>query len=102
MLTRKTARQLGRIDALNVRQAGDIEAFNYRMASQDNYDQMKFLDSSNQNALLSGFLDAASVGLTGLRSSPTLLTNILGDRKASTVGAAFRGGWGSSGLRFAR
>lgn len=99
MLTRKTARQLGRIDALNVRNAGDIEAFNYRMAAQDNYEQMKYLDTSNQNTLLTGFLDAASVGLTGLRSQPTLLTNILGNRKTSGIKAGL--GVTGSALRFA-
>jgi hypothetical protein len=74
MLTRKSARQLGRLDALNIRQDGDITAFNYRMAAQDNLDQITQLKSANKTALLSGFLDAASVGLTGLKSSNFLQT----------------------------
>lgn len=47
MLTRKSARELGRMDAIRVKEAGDIEAFNYRMAAADALDQIKFYQSAN-------------------------------------------------------
>lgn len=97
MLTRKSARELGRMDAIRVKEAGDIEAFNYRMAAADALDQIKFYQSANSSALLSGFLDAASVGITGLRNMPpTSLSSLLGGRKVSATGSA-TGGLGVGG-----
>jgi hypothetical protein len=96
MLTRKSARQLGRLDALNVIHAGEIEAHNFRQQALDASEQVKFLGQSNQNAVLSGFLDAASVGITGLRSMPgNALTSLVGKSKTPS----FRQ---SANLRFAR
>lgn len=105
MLTRKSARELGRLDALNIRQAGDVEAYNFRMIAQDKYDELKFTKGQVGSILLSGFLDAASAGITGLRGLPTSeVGSLLGARKAtanytSKIGT---GPWGSTGLKFAR
>jgi hypothetical protein len=68
MLTRKTARELGRLDALNIRQAAEVDAYNFRVAGADAMAESQFMRTANSNALLSGFLDAASVGLTGVQN----------------------------------
>lgn len=84
MLTRKTARALGRLDALNVRQAGDVEAYNFRMIAQDKLSEVKYLGQQQGSILLSGFLDAASVGISGLSKLPTsVTTSIFGSRKTA-------------------
>lgn len=96
MLTRKSARQLGRMDAVAIREAGDVEAWNFRQIAAENYDQIKFLQQSSNFALLSGFLDAASIGISGLSK-----TNMFGATKT----VAKKDPWytaGRSALRFAR
>lgn len=103
MLTRKSARELGRLDALTVRDAGDVEVFNYRMLAQDEADKIKYLNQANGTALLTGFLDAASVGLTGLKnlSAPGSLlgsTKIIKNTSLLKTGSFGSGG----GLKFAR
>lgn len=99
VLTRKSARMLGRLDAETIRQAGEIEAYNFRQAAEDAATEGKFLKQQQGSILLSGFLDAASVGLTGLRSAPTQLSSLMGGRKSSI--ASTTGGY-KSNLRFAR
>ena len=100
MLTRKTARMLGRLDSINVRQAADVEAFNFRMAAEDNYNQIQYLNSANNSALLTGFLDAASVGLTGLSSDKQLTNSLIGARKSNVIQSGVN--YTGSALRFAR
>lgn len=105
MLTRKAARELGRMDALNIRQAGDVEAYNFRMIAQDKFDELKFTKGQAGSILLSGFLDAASAGITGLRGLPkSNLDSLFGARKVSNYSASIgtRGPWGSTGMKFAR
>lgn len=98
MLTRKSARELGRLDAINVKRAGEVDAYNFRVAAEDASKQIDFLHQSNKHAMLSGFLDAASVGISGLRSLPgNQLTSIVGARKASVPTYQSR-----PSLRFAR
>jgi hypothetical protein len=81
MLTRKSARELGRRDALNIRYQGEVDAYNFRVMALEETDKINFLNSANSNAILTGFLDAASVGLTGISNSPQLMSSILGQRK---------------------
>ena len=104
MLTRKAARELGRLDALNIRQAGDVEAYNFRQIAQDKFDELKFTKGQAGSILLSGFLDAASAGITGLKGLPkSQLDSLLGARKTATYTSKIgTGPWGSTGLRFAR
>lgn len=104
MLTRKSARELARLDALNIRQAGDIEVYNYQQMAQDKYEELKYLKNQSGSILLSGFLDVASAGITGLSKLPeSQLNGLFGARKTvnytSKIGT---GPWGSTGLRFAR
>lgn len=100
MLTRKSARQLGRLDALTVRDAGDVEVFNYRMLAQDETEKIKYLNQANGTALLTGFLDAASVGLTGFKNLSSH-SSLLGQTKNTSLIKI--GSFGASGgLKFAR
>jgi hypothetical protein len=85
MLTRKSARMLGRLDAINVRDQGNVEAFNYRMMAADEMDKIKFLNQSSGFALLSGFLDAAGSGASGLANlKPGTLQSVFGGTKPKT------------------
>lgn len=66
MLTRKSAREIGRRDALNVRHAGEIEAYNFRVAAQDAQSEAGFLRQTARNAQLAGFLEGAGTLVGGL------------------------------------
>jgi hypothetical protein len=83
MLTRKSARMLGRMDALAIREAGDVEAWNFRMMANEEYSKMKFLQQSSNFAILGGFLDAASVGISG----GAKISDAFGARKPSATKA---------------
>lgn len=72
MLTRKSARELGRMDALNVVQAGEIEAYNFRIAAEDASSESQFLTQSANNTRLAGWLDAGSALVSGLRGFPQI------------------------------
>lgn len=101
ILTRKSARMLGRLDALNIRTAGDTEAFNYRMMAQDEYDKIKFLGQSNNFALASGFLNAISAGATGFSNLKLPPVQRVTQSMSSSSVARLVPGYGSA-LRFAR
>ena len=84
MLTRKSARMLGRMDALNVRAQGEVDAYNFRVAAQDAGDASKFYKSTGQNAMLAGFLEGTGVVLGGLGSvKQSQWTSLLGGTKAT-------------------
>lgn len=90
MLTRKSAKQLARLDALNIRQAGDIEAYNYRVGAEDAAIAAGFARQSASNALTEGFLTGVGTLVGGassfLKTSPfKQSTSLLGGAKA--VGA---------------
>jgi len=90
ILSRKSARELGRLDALNVRQAGEIEAHNYLVAANDQGAQATFEQQAQGNDLLSGFINGAGslVGGAGKLGSEGFF---------SGGGPAFRPGtWGSA------
>lgn len=59
LLVRKSARELGRKDALNVRQAGEIEAYNYRVEGANQSASANVYRMQASNSMLSGFLGAA-------------------------------------------
>lgn len=97
MLTRKSARELGRMDALNVRQAGEVEAQNYRVASSDSAQAADFSRSQANSSLLEGFFNAGSSiigGATGIAKSGGV-PSILGARK--TVGNVYAGAGAMAG-----
>lgn len=98
VLTRKSARELGRLDALNIRNAGEIEAYNFRVSAEDARQKAQFLQQSNIFALLGGVLDAGSSVVGGLRTTPTSqLSSIFGPRRTTlSIGQK------TSGLKFAR
>lgn len=83
MLTRKAARELGRLDALNIRHAGEVEAYNFRQMAADASQEIQFRQQSNGYAMLSGFLDAGSAVVGGLRTPGFLdsASSLLGARK---------------------
>lgn len=88
MLTRKSARQLGRLDALNVIHAGQIEAYNYRVAAEDSAGEARFLRQSASNSALTGWLDAGSTLIGGIRSTNLFrVPSLLGPTKLNrTIG----------------
>lgn len=65
MLTRKSAKELARLDALNIRQAGDVEAHNYRIGAEDAALAAGFARQTASNALTEGFLTGAGVLVGG-------------------------------------
>lgn len=69
ILTRKSARELGRRDALNAQYAGEVEAYNYRVAASDAASSAQFLTASGQSSQLASFLNAGRAVIGGLSSS---------------------------------
>lgn len=61
MLTRKSARALGRQDSINARQSGDISAYNYRVDAANFKSQAGGAMLSGATSLLTGFLNAGSI-----------------------------------------
>ena len=59
-LARKSAQELARKDALNIRHAGDVEAHNYLVQAANFGSQAQASRMEGSNALLSGFLEGAS------------------------------------------
>lgn len=70
-LARKSAQELGRKDALNIRQAGELEAHDYRTQAANFGAQAKLSKASAANSLLGGFLG----GVTSLVSGATKIRN---------------------------
>lgn len=95
MLTRKSARELARQDAMNIRQAGDLEAYNFRIGAEDAATAAGFARQSAGNALTEGFLSGAGTLVGGassfLKSSSFSKPSILGGAKVP----------GATRLRFA-
>jgi len=58
--TRIAARELGRLDALNIRQAGELEAYNYRTQSVNFRANAAGARAEGAFGLLGGFLNAGS------------------------------------------
>lgn len=58
MLTRKRAKNLGRLDALNVRQAGEVEAYNYRTEAMNFAAENQAARSDAAGALVGGLFKA--------------------------------------------
>jgi hypothetical protein len=67
--TRRAARELGRLDTLNVRQAGDIEAYNYKVDAANQRMQGSAAMTSGISNALGSFLGAGSSLVGGSRSS---------------------------------
>jgi hypothetical protein len=70
-LARKSARELGRKDALNIRQAGELEAYDYRTQAANFGAHAEMAKASATNSLLGGFLS----GTASLVSGATKVAN---------------------------
>lgn len=56
--TRRTARELGRVDALNVRQAADIESYNYKVDAVNQQAQGQMAQQAGVGTLIGSFFKA--------------------------------------------
>lgn len=79
MLTRKSAIELGRKDALKVREAGQREAENFRIQAANETANASANKAKGSNAMLAGYLNAGTSLISGARS----LTSAKFDRKES-------------------
>ena len=61
MRTRLSARELGRLDALNVRQAGELEAFDHKASAASLRAQASGTSAQGAFGLLGSFLNAGSI-----------------------------------------
>jgi len=68
--TRIAARELGRLDALNVRQAGELEAYGYKTQKVNYEAAAKNKRQAATFSLLGGFLNAGSVITNARATSP--------------------------------
>ena len=64
-LARRSAQQLARKDALNIRQAGAVDAYNYRTQAANFGMQADLARSSASSSLLGGFLGAGTSLISG-------------------------------------
>lgn len=64
-LARKSAHELARKDALNIRTAGDVEAHNYKVEAANYALQSQGMRSSAWGSLLGGFLEGAGSLISG-------------------------------------
>lgn len=64
-LARKSAQELGRKDALNIRQAGELEAHDYRTQAANFGAQAGLAKASATNSLLGGFLGGVTSLVSG-------------------------------------
>lgn len=67
--TRRTARQLGRLDALNVRQAADVEAYNYQVDAVNQKAQGQLAQSQGVGTLIGSFFKAGGSLVGGSQST---------------------------------
>lgn len=66
--TRRTARELGRLDALNVRQAADIESYNYKVDAANQQAQGQLAQSQGVGTLIGSFFKAGGSLVGGSNS----------------------------------
>lgn len=66
--TRRTARELGRLDALNVRQAGDVEAYNYKVDAANQQAQGQMAQQAGVGTLIGSFFKAGGSLVGGSNS----------------------------------
>lgn len=94
VLTRRSSREIGRLDAENIRQAGDVDAYNYKTLSDQSEQAATFYDSEASNDQLEGYLGAASSIIGGAGKIAGQVSF-----QSPTIGSAWvPGGWGSSAL----
>lgn len=68
LLTRKSARRLGRLDALNIRQAGEVDAYNSEVEAFNFGAQANLLEAEAKNSRTASYLNATSSLIGGARS----------------------------------
>lgn len=66
--TRRTARQLGRLDALNVRQGADVEAYNYQVDAVNQKAQGQMAQNAGVGTLIGSFFKAGGSLVGGSNS----------------------------------
>jgi hypothetical protein len=91
ILTRKTARELGRRDALNVIQDSRIEAYNFEVAAAGDRATAAMHGASATNSLVGGFLGAAGslvsmAGPTARSPAAAPNTGTMGSYFSPTIG----------------
>lgn len=67
--TRRTARELGRMDALNVRQAADIESYNYKVDAVNQKAQGQMAQQAGVGTLIGSFFKAGGSLIGGSSST---------------------------------
>ena len=74
--TRRTARELGRLDALNVRQAADVESYNYQVDAVNQKAQGQMAQQAGVGTLIGSFFKAGGslVGGSSSTSNPQAIT----------------------------
>lgn len=72
VLTRRTARMLGRQDALNVRLAGALEAYAYKQQAEGYASAVQSNQAASGTARLAGYLGAGSSLIKGVSSLTTI------------------------------
>lgn len=79
--TRRAARKMGRLDALNIRQAGELEAYNYKVDAANYAAAAEAKKMEARNSMLGGFLSGIGSLVSGASS--------LGSSASYTQGGAF-------------
>lgn len=69
VMTRKAARELGRLDALNIRQAGEIEAYNYKAEAASQRAMGKAALFNGGMNMLSSFIGGTTSMIGGSQST---------------------------------
>lgn len=98
--TRRSARQLSRLDALNIRQQGDVQAFGYRTDAANQVSSSEMHKAAGKNALTASYLNAGSSLIGGASSIIGGLGKYSAAPKRATSTFGTRDPW--AGMRTAR
>lgn len=79
--TRRSARTLGRVDALNVRQAGEIESYNYQVDAENFRSEAAASQSEALFGLVEGFLGAGSA-FAGSKAGESLIGGLKATKRS--------------------
>lgn len=71
ILTRKSARELGRRDALNVRQSGELEAYGFKTDAVNQRAQGQLAKMQGQSSMIGAFLGAGSSLIGAANGTPS-------------------------------
>lgn len=85
VLTRVAARELGRMDALNIRQAGELESYNYKVDAASGRAQAQVERTNAAMGLLGSFLSAGSAITKAPRTQRSVFGPTPSSRPASLL-----------------